>query len=250
MRIILIGLTALFLVACESNPPAPVIERAPQSKPAPPATKPTSTKPTMTKDWRPDSYFVKKGDTLFSIALQFGYDYKEIAAANNITEPYPIKIGQKLSFTSLNAKNPPTETKPLENDDGVVVSPIKTEPVAAPTSSATQPTLSAVTPVLTEPKAIREVYSLEALNRKAIATKTTETKPTEIKPNETKPADTKPNDDENLNWAWPTQGKTIANFNEASNKGIDIAGSLGQSINAAAGGKIIYAGSDLRGYGK
>ena len=42
----------------------------------------------------------------------------------------------------------------------------------------------------------------------------------------------------------------IANFNEGSNKGIDIAGSNGQAVNAAATGKVIYSGSDLRGYGK
>ncbi len=258
IRYIAIALLATLLAACESNPPAPVIDRAPQSsKPAPPATKPTAAKPATGKDWRPDSYIVKKGDTLFSIGLEFGYDYKEIAAANSITEPFPIKIGQKLSFASLNAKAAPAETKPVaaENDDGVVVSPIKIDSAAAATATATKPIPSAVTPILSEPKAVREPYSLEAFNRKAVVIKVTEAKPTEVKPTETKPADTKPADakpaeDENLPWAWPTQGKVVANFNEASNKGVDIAGSLGQSINAAAGGKVIYAGSDLRGYGK
>ena len=253
MRFFAITLLALFLAACESNPPAPVIDRVPQtSKPAPPA-KPTAAKPTTgtiaNKDWRPDSYIVKKGDTLFSIALQFGYDYKEIAAANNITDPYQIKIGQKLSFTSLNAKAIPTDGKPVavENDDGVVVSPIKIEPAGTTTGIETKPTTSAVTPVLTEPKATREPYSLEALNRKPTPIVT---KPADVKPADSKPADAKPSDEENLSWLWPTQGKVIANFSEAGNKGVDIAGSLGQSINAAASGKVIYAGSDLRGYGK
>ena len=42
----------------------------------------------------------------------------------------------------------------------------------------------------------------------------------------------------------------MANFNESSNKGVDIAGTLGQPVNAAAPGRVIYSGSDLRGYGK
>ena len=254
MRILSIALLALFLAACESNPPAPVIDHAPQTKPAPPAPKPVSSKPaeakpTTNKDWRPDSYIVKKGDTLFSIALQFGYDYKEIAAANNIAEPYPIRIGQKLSFTSLNAKVPPTEGKPAaaESDDGVIVSPIKTESAGTPSATAIKPAPSAVTPVLSEPKAMREAYSLEALNRKSALISA---KPNDAKPADANPTDIKTADEENLNWAWPTQGRVMANFNEASNKGIDIGGSLGQSINAAASGKVIYAGSDLRGYGK
>lgn len=257
---IAIALLALFLVACESNPPAPVIERGPQtSKPAPPtaSSKPSAAKVTAGKDWRPDNYTVKKGDTLFSIGLEYGYDYKEIATANYIAPPYPIQIGQKLSFSSLNAKATSAETKPVlvENDDGVVISPIKTEPAGTPTGTVTQPTPSVVTPVLTEPRAIREPYSLEAFNRKTVVAKPTETKPIDAKPVETnptdaKPTDTKPSDDENLSWIWPTQGKVIGNFNEANNKGIDIAGSLGQSINAASSGKVIYTGSDLRGYGK
>lgn len=252
MRFVAIALLALFLAACESTP-APTIERSPQTKPAPPATKPSAAKTAGSKDWRPDSYIVKKGDTLFSISLEFGYYYKEIAAANNIAEPYPIKIGQKLSFTSLNAKAAPADSKPvvMESDDGVgdgvVISPIKTDPTstAKPTGVEAKPLPSTVTPVLTEPKAIREPYSLEALNRKAVIAKPAEPKPTEIKP-----TDAKPTDDESLNWTWPTQGKTIANFDGVSNKGVDIAGSLGQSINAASGGKVIYVGSDLRGYGK
>ena len=252
MRFFAIALFALFLTACESTP-APTIERSPQSKPAPPATKPNVAKTAESKDWRPDSYIVKKGDTLFSISLEFGYYYKEIAAANNIVEPYPIKVGQKLSFTSLNAKAAPADGKPvvMQSDDavqeGVIVSPINTETGG----SATAQVPSTITPILTEPKAVREAYSLEAFNRKTlIAAKPAEPKPAEIKPADAKPMDGKPVDDENLNWAWPTQGKVIANFNEASNKGLDIGGSAGQSINAASGGKVIYVGSDLRGYGK
>ncbi|MEY3497886.1 MAG: hypothetical protein RLZZ325_893, partial [Pseudomonadota bacterium] len=38
-------------------------------------------------------------------------------------------------------------------------------------------------------------------------------------------------------------------FNEAKNKGIDIAGKMGEPIQAAADGKVVYAGNSLRGYG-
>ncbi|WP_287369191.1 peptidoglycan DD-metalloendopeptidase family protein, partial [Thauera sp.] len=39
-------------------------------------------------------------------------------------------------------------------------------------------------------------------------------------------------------------------YNEASNKGVDIAGNVGDPVVAAAAGKVVYAGSGLRGYGK
>jgi lipoprotein NlpD len=249
MRIVVV-LFALLLVACESNPPAPVLERAPQaSKP-----KPADAKVATANDWRPDSHTVKKGDTLFGIGLEYGIDYKEIAAANNIVAPYPIKIGQIIDLSSFKTKAvAPTETTKTEAEkieDGVVISPIKIEPAVTGDKTVVdgKPIPAAVTPVLSEPKAIREPYSLEALNRanaKPIASN-----PTETKPAEAKPSDTNSTDDESIVWTWPTQGKVSASFNEASNKGIDIAGKTGQAVNAASSGKVIYSGSDLRGYGK
>ena len=285
----------LLVSACESNPPAPVIERTPQtSKPKPPvAGKPIEPKSAVAKDWRPDSHTVIKGETLFGIGLQFGIDYKEIAAVNNIPAPYPIRIGQKLDLSSFKTKTvaasdsiKPETTKPdaIKPDDGVVVSSIKVEPVTTGTAIKpnSAPVSSAVTPILTEPKATREPYSVAAWNRvtptktainkpietkpadnkpvNAADSKPTDEKPTDFKPTDVKPTDVKstdvkstdvkPTDDESLNWGWPTQGKISASFNEASNKGIDIAGASGQAINAAAPGKVIYSGSDLRGYGK
>ena len=97
-------LVTICLFACSSNPPAPVIDRLPSQSTS--SSKPTnslSSRSTFKQgDWRPDSYVIKKGDTLFSIGLEFGYDYKDIAVANNLAAPYLIKTGQVLKFTSLN----------------------------------------------------------------------------------------------------------------------------------------------------
>jgi len=49
--------------------------------------------------------------------------------------------------------------------------------------------------------------------------------------------------------SWPAKGKVVDEFNEAKNKGIDIAGKMGEPIQAAADGKVVYAGNSLRGYG-
>ena len=282
MRFFVVTCLLLLITACESNPPAPVIERTPQSsKPKPPVTvksiDPRITAGTATaKDWRPDSHTIAKGETLFGIGLQYGIDYKEIAAANNIAPPYPIRIGQKLDLSSFKTKTiaatdatktNPAATEAGKTDDGVVVTPMKVEPVT--NGTATRPSnspagVSAVTPLLNEPKATREPYSVSTWNRAATVktadakpaeskptdAKATDIKPSDAKPTDVKPSDVKPADDESLTWGWPTQGKVSAGFNEASNKGIDIAGSAGQAINAAAPGKVIYSGSDLRGYGK
>src|SRR5687768_6887481 len=101
----------LSISACSTTPPAPVIDRAPTK----PAASPTPATPSTVEvkpvdkpdDWRPDNYTVKKGDTLISIGLEYGYDYKEIAEANGLAAPYTIRIGQILKLGSLNDKTSP-----------------------------------------------------------------------------------------------------------------------------------------------
>ena len=335
--------TLLFLVsACASNPPALVLDRtAPVADGASRAAKSKAlvnadnklNKNANNKDWRPDYHVVKKGDTLISLGLQYGYYYKDIAAANNIESPFIIKIGQIINLSSINGKtndsaNSKNKVKATEEGEGVVLTPLSSNTVTgsevkSPTNSPAEiksnvATKSnnkntaiglkpAVVPILSEPKAVREPYSLAAMNRvepvsnkqntkqiaenlavKPLDTKDTleskgnEVKPTATKPIESskidtksvnaneanpdlakdvttgevltepssKPNDVKPVDAQTVQWSWPTKGKVIANFNEATNKGLDIGGTTGQAINAASAGKVIYSGSDLRGYGK
>jgi lipoprotein NlpD len=58
-------------------------------------------------------------------------------------------------------------------------------------------------------------------------------------------------DPDHLDWAWPAKGRIVAGFSETANlKGIDIAGTAGEPVRASAAGRVVYAGSGLRGYGK
>lgn len=276
LRYCFVTLLTSLTVAC-STTPAPVIDRTPPSKPssvnkagiankpgtAGNATAKTSTKAAGSKtsgDWRPDTHTVKKGDTLFSIGLEYGYDYKEIARDNNIEAPYVIKVGQTLKLAALKEKTDATETKPTqEQSDSVVTYPINNDGAATTANASNAPP---VTAVISEPKAIREPYSNEALKAPLPAAKPAATAVNAAKTNtdvktapETK-AETKPDSKASaepagtLSWSWPTKGKVISGFNDGGNKGIDIAGSKGQPIMAVAPGKVIYSGSDLRGYGK
>jgi len=51
-----------------------------------------------------------------------------------------------------------------------------------------------------------------------------------------------------ISWGWPANGKVIQGFTQAT-KGIDIAGNAGDAIEAAANGKVMYAGNGVRGLG-
>jgi lipoprotein NlpD len=66
------------------------------------------------------------------------------------------------------------------------------------------------------------------------------------------PVDVKPTpraaDASVINWAWPANGPIVQTFN-ASSKGIDISGALGDPITAAADGLVKYSGNGVRGLG-
>jgi lipoprotein NlpD len=55
--------------------------------------------------------------------------------------------------------------------------------------------------------------------------------------------------DDDINWSWPAAGSVFASFEEGKAKGLVISGKAGDPVLAAADGRVVYAGSGLRGYG-
>jgi len=56
-------------------------------------------------------------------------------------------------------------------------------------------------------------------------------------------------DEDNLAWGWPVSQPVSAGFDEQRNKGLDFSGKAGDPVLAVADGRVVYAGSGLRGYG-
>lgn len=219
------------LSGCMTGRPAPVTERLPQQQSKAPATKssPRVAQANAPDQPRPDFYTVKAGDTLYSIALEFGLDYRELAAWNNI-EPSRIRIGQQLRLS------PP---------GGVVATPLRT-PSGAVEAKPLGSGPGAIAGARVEPRGVRVPYSDQAYAQMSGV------KPepaTAARPPE-QPADAKPLAADDVDWIWPVNGKVVSPFNEASNKGIGIAGKMGQPVMAAGPGRVIFSGTGIRGLGK
>jgi lipoprotein NlpD len=235
----------LVLAGCAARQPAPVIDRLPPAPQSPVVEAPKAPEPPPEEKPIP-THVVKRGETLVGIALQYGLDYRELAAWNNITNVNVISVGQVLALaapgigappasgtvaTPLNVPGPPIEARPLANTPALKVEPrgqkvpysdkalaqFSAEAGGAPSSpSATEP---APTPAPSPPPAPAEPPKAAA------------------------------HDGEEIEWIWPTKGKVLAAFTDAT-KGMDISGKKGAPIAAAADGRVVYAGSGLRGYGK
>ena len=235
------------------------------------------------------TYTVKRGDTLHQIALDTGLDYRELAAWNNIDNPNVIRVGQVLRLVAPGESAPQTVAQdapagvtiaPLRAPPPVVATaptPTPPAPPAVPTVPATASSVPSATgqsgSTKTSPKAIKEPYSDQAVRDLTLAASAVPAPPDSVAlatppavraepksepkaaptgpPTSSSPAPATSGDSDALDWAWPAKGKIVAGFSETANlKGIDIAGTAGQPVTASAAGRVVYAGTGLRGYGK
>ncbi|MDF7670047.1 peptidoglycan DD-metalloendopeptidase family protein [Orbaceae bacterium ESL0721] len=160
--------------------------------------------------YKGDFYTVKRGDTLYYIAWITGNDVRTLAVKNNLTEPYSINVGQVLDVTGGNSS---ITTPSTYRSKSVVTTTTSTPNQAVPIKQSTM-AIPATSSTVSTPIRVDNSTSTRS----------------------------------NISWQWPAKGKIIEKFSNAT-KGIDIAGSLGNKVVAAANGRVVYSGNDLPGYG-
>ena len=222
-----------------------MIERAPPA--AAPATAPVA-------DTRPETYTVKRGDTLFSIALDQGHDYKDLVAWNDLDNPNRLRPGQQLRLKPpAGVQETPVTVNPVTSSGQVETRPLGAQgPVRAEPAARAS---GAEEPIKSEPQARKLPYSPEnvALLQRGETQPKLAAGPVPGPVPAPAPAgktDADIDEEDKVEWGWPVRGKILAGFSEASNKGLDIAGRRGDPVIAAAPGRVVYSGSGLRGYGK
>jgi lipoprotein NlpD len=218
---VLLAAAAVLAGCASSKQSAPVVERSGAAAKASIAAEAQRRKAAREKDWRPQVHIVEKGDTLYSIAFNYGFDYHELAELNGIQDPNLIQVGQQIKLFPGAARPAAAEVKP------------------------------AGSPVKELPKVTKQAYSDAAQAGKEPAKQAAKPENKPEPKQESKADDSGNNAEEEVEWSMPAQGKLVGEFSESANrKGIDIAGKLGQPIYASAPGKVVYSGNGLRGYGK
>lgn len=148
----------------------------------------------------PNTYRVRSGDTLFSIAYQYDLDFRSLAIANGLNPPYTIFVDQEinLDINTVVASGGGTSTANL----GRAVS---NNSVARASSGAS---------------------SAGSVLRQPIGGAST-----------------------TVSWQWPHQGSLVRGFQSGVNKGLDIAGNVGDPVLAAGDGDVVYSGRGIQGSG-
>lgn len=164
---------------------------------------------------KPGYYTVKPGDTLIRVGLESGQNWRDVMRWNNIDNPNVLEVGQVLRVVPPGVDPGGAATKPI-SAARVEPRPLDAKPGSVPPGEAGLPpvTTAASAPVAPPP-----------------------------------PAPPAREGDDNINWMWPAGGAVVAGFDESRNKGLGITGKPGDPVYAAADGRVVYAGSGLRGYG-
>lgn len=191
-----------------------------------------------------NTYTVKRGDTLFYIAWITGNDFRDLAQRNGVPAPYSLNVGQTLQIENA-AGRPITPGNTVSAADASAQGLANNSAQNSTTGVASQESIT-----YSENSGEQGVGKMLPGNKG-----TTTSAPVPVTApgaNTSEPvASSQTTSSPISTWRWPTEGKIIENFSssEGGNRGIDIAGSKGQSIIATADGRVVYAGSALRGYG-
>lgn len=241
-RVLVSLATVVFLTGCGGgsvNPPAVV--SIPIGEEPPSADAPIN---------RARMHTVRQGETLGEIALHYGLSYTDLALWNNIPNPDLIEVGDRLQLYP--PANQPQITTVRKQ---AVVKPVPTTQADAGKVTRTRVNVGStkqqkVTGLVSEPVALKIDYSDAEYERLlSIARGGAQQASLKVRTDTDTLTPRNVNSLNGINWSWPVNGKLIAKFSEA-NRGIDIGGPRGQPIFAAADGKVIYAGSGLKGYGQ
>jgi len=211
---------------------------------------------------------VVAGETLYSIAFRQGRDYRELAAINQIREPFTIYPGQLLKLPSAATSTPaPPINQPAPT------SPASSPVAATGTFALAEPERPLTAQTLPEsPAAVQDVQLSEqgrllrdppqaapTLAAPAPAAALPAGSAAVVATLQPTVAAAAPIDDqapartiEGVRWRWPASGKLIGRFlaGDPTQQGIDLAGQVGAPVLAAADGEVVYSGNGLLGYGE
>lgn len=206
-----------------------------------------STERSLLKDGS-QTYQVKKGDTLYSIARRHSLDVRQIAAANALKKPYVVypgdvlSVGKDSSFMMLNDDPDEAAFFSIMREKGIK---IISEPPPSTAKKSPLPSPRSEVVVSKPPRPFEQkTTSSKAFQAEKKASTRTKNSVQNI------PAVEKRWTGKSGTWLKPVQGKVIKTFSTAGNsKGIDIAAVAGTPVLSSRAGKVVYAGSRLKGYG-
>jgi len=240
----------------------------------------------LSKSWNTQAYTVSRGDTLYSIAWKYEKDFRQLAEWNNISSPYDIYPGQRLIMQpaskdgTLSRKGRPQVLVDSASGESIGDASAKANPSVSATKKVKRrpkhvtvqknDTLYAIARRegfthhqiarwnhIRPPYALKPGQNLRLSPPQSSSIKVTKNSAVSVTPLVENKIVAKsivqktklPNRVDK--WRWPSKGRVVKTFksNDTARKGIGIRGRLGQPVQAAAAGTVVYSGNGLINYG-
>ncbi len=230
--LILVSVFAVAAGCATRRTPAPVVDARTQK---PLFNKQAAVRPAPKNS--SDFHTVRRGDTVYSIALEHGLDHRELAQWNQIDDPARLRVGQPLRVTP-----PPALAAVATEPERTAAPPVQVGAIGIVGRVESRP-LEALPPLPAREAPRSEISRMQLAKTAPTAAKSMTLTPAPAK------ADT-PTPVAASRFMWPVKGKVLAEFAEPRRKGIDIDGRPGDAIVAAAPGRVTYIGNGIPGMGK
>ena len=165
---------------------------------------------------------IASGESLYTIARRYDVSATDIIAANNITSPDKIVVGQSLVIPGrpdLLAQRGQTQQVAAVSGSQTLATPSST-----PANSQTATPAPAAQP---EPEPTTQVAAAPTQQPTPAATASVTSD----------------------KFRWPLSGRVITDFAASRGTGINIEAPEGTSVRAAENGEVIYVGNAVEGYG-
>jgi len=206
-------------------------------------------------------YTVKQGDTLFAIALGYNISHLKLAQWNSLSPPYRLAIGQTIQlFNGISQKKPSPLTHKKSQKKSRLIDTYKVKKGDTLYSIGRRFNVDHdILAGLNNLPSAEQVYIGQVLKIFKPKQKHSSANLAKNKPSITKNTPFKPqkssiisNNKENMLKFYtqlPVEGKILKNFSQTGHRGIEISGIIGQTVTAAAAGKVVAVSAGLYGHG-
>ncbi len=198
----------------------------------------------------PNIHVIEPGETLYSVSRRYNVDTRSLALLNGIGRPWTVYPGDELLLPPLARDQSRTLPTPVAANVSIAAPPVLLPPPPRPVAPKPAPPKSAgssiaVTtgPVGLTPEATQQVAKASPPPKPPVSPPAPAAAPKQV---QSGPAGSR-------EFVWPVSGKVVKGYGASAdgqrNDGVNISATKGDQVKAAAGGEVVYAGSELAGFG-
>jgi murein DD-endopeptidase MepM/ murein hydrolase activator NlpD len=198
----------------------------------------------------PNIHVIEPGETLYSVSRRYNVDTRSLALLNGIGRPWTVYPGDELLLPPLARDQSRALPTPV-----AVISPAQAPPVLLPPPAKPVPpkpapprssaSVAATTgPVGLAPEGVKAAPRSAPQSAPPVASQVVAQAP---------PKQVRSGPAGSREFVWPVSGKVVKDYGASGdgqrNDGVNISATKGEQVKAAAGGEVVYAGSELAGFG-